>query len=70
MPRANRYFGPGKLYHLTPRCHNRQFLCKFARDRDQYRQLLWRTVQEFPVMVVAYGISSIGRLGFSAILLA
>ena len=58
MPRANRYFVPGKLYHLTHRCHNRQFLFKFARDRDQYRQLLWRSVQEYPVTVLAYCITS------------
>ncbi len=35
MPRANRYFVPGKFYHLTHRCHDRQFLLKFVRDRDQ-----------------------------------
>ena len=57
MPRANRYVVPGKLYHLTHRCHNRQFLFKFARDRDQYRQLLWKRVQEFPVTVFAYCIT-------------
>ena len=58
MPRANRYVVPGKLYHLTPRCHNRQFLFKFARDRDQYRQLLWRILREFPVTVLGYCITS------------
>ena len=58
MPRANRYFVPGKLYHLTHRCHNRQFLFKFARDRDQYRHLLWKSVQKFPVTVFGYCITS------------
>ena len=38
VPRANRYFVPGKFYHLTHRCHDRQFLFKFGRDRNQYRQ--------------------------------
>jgi REP element-mobilizing transposase RayT len=32
MPRANRYFLPGQVYHLTHRCHNRQF-------RKRYRIL-------------------------------
>lgn len=58
MPRANRYFVPGKLYHLTHRCHNCQFLFKFARDRDEYRQLLWSSVREFPVTVFAFCITS------------
>jgi putative transposase len=58
MPRANRYFVPGKFYHLTHRCHNRQFLFKFARDRDQYRQLLWRSVRQFAVRVFAYCLTS------------
>jgi hypothetical protein len=34
MPRANRYFVPGFAYHLTHRCHNRQFLMRFAEDRN------------------------------------
>jgi putative transposase len=58
VPRANRYFVPGKLYHLTHRCHNREFLFKFVRDRNQYRQLLWRSVREFPVTVFAYCVTS------------
>ncbi len=38
MPRANRYFVPGNLYHLTHRCHYREFLFRFARDRNACRQ--------------------------------
>lgn len=40
MPRANRYIVSGPAYHLTHRCHNRDFLLRFAKDRDAYRQLL------------------------------
>ena len=58
MPRANRYFVPGKFYHLTHRCHDRQFLFKFVRDRNQYRQLLWSSLRQFPVSVLAYCITS------------
>ena len=58
MPRANRYFVPGKLYHLTHRCHNRQFLFKFARDPGQDRQWLWSSVREFPVTVFAQCVTS------------
>ena len=33
MPRANRHFLSGHLWHITHRCHEREFLLKFARDR-------------------------------------
>ena len=52
VPRANRYFVPGKFYHLTHRRHDRRFLFKFVRDRSQYRQLLWSSLREFPVSVL------------------
>lgn len=58
MPRANRYFLPGKLYHLTHRCHDRQFLFKFAQDRNQYRQIVWESLQRFEVDVFSYCLTS------------
>ena len=36
MPRANRYFIPGYVWHITHRCHQREFLLKFERDRRRY----------------------------------
>jgi len=36
MPRANRHFLPGQLWHLTHCCHEKAFLLKFARDRRRY----------------------------------
>ena len=34
MPRANRHFLPGHVWHITHRCHEKKFLLKFARDRQ------------------------------------
>jgi hypothetical protein len=34
MPRANRHFLPGFVWNITHRCHRREFLLKFARDRN------------------------------------
>jgi hypothetical protein len=34
MPRANRYFLPGFLWHITYRCHKKEFLLTFSRDRE------------------------------------
>jgi putative transposase len=58
VPRANRYFVPGQIYHLTHRCHDRQFLFRFARDRDAYRQCLWESLRQARVSVLAYCITS------------
>jgi len=33
MPRANRHRIAGQVWHITQRCHRREFLLKFARDR-------------------------------------
>ena len=29
MPRANRHFLPGYVWHITHRCHRKDFLLKF-----------------------------------------
>ncbi len=34
MARANRLSEQGGIFHVTHRCHNREFLLNFARDRD------------------------------------
>ena len=39
MPRANRHFLRGYVWHITHRCHRRNFLLKFGRDRHSY--LVW-----------------------------
>jgi hypothetical protein len=36
MPRANRHFLPGYVWHITHRCHRKSFLLKFGRDRRSY----------------------------------
>ena len=34
---ANRHFLPDHVWHITHRCHQREFLLKFARARKRYR---------------------------------
>jgi REP-associated tyrosine transposase len=58
VPRANRYFLPGKLYHLIHRCHDRQFLFKFAKNRYRYRQIMWESLDHFAVEVFSYCLTS------------
>lgn len=51
MPRANRYFLPGHVWHITHRCHKQEFLLKFAQTRQRY-------IQRFGVEILNYAITS------------
>jgi putative transposase len=46
MPRANRYFTPGQIWHITHRCHKREFLLKFGKDRQRWLGWLFEAAVE------------------------
>ncbi len=54
MPRANRHFLPGHVWHLTHRCHQRNFLLKFARDRHRYLRWAFEAKKRFGLSVLDY----------------
>ena len=58
MPRANRYIVPGRTYHVTHRCHNRDFLLKFSKDRDKYHSMMRERLKAFDISLLTYGITS------------
>jgi len=58
MPRANRHFLPGQLWHITHRCHEKSFLLKFARDRRRYLHWLFEAKKRFGLCVLNYVITS------------
>lgn len=58
MPRGKRYIVPGCTYHITHRCHGRDFLLKFKRDRTMYRNMLRERVAEFDISLLSYCITS------------
>ena len=58
MPRANRYYSPGQIYHLTHRCHNQAYLLGFVQDRDAYRMKLFEGLRQFRVSLLSYCITS------------
>jgi putative transposase len=58
MPRANRYFLPGRVWHLTHRCHKREFLLKFARDRRSYIRWLFEVRKRFGLCVLDFMVTS------------
>ncbi len=38
MARAKRHYIPEQIWHITHRCHKREFLLKFAKDRQRWLQ--------------------------------
>jgi putative transposase len=58
MPRANRYFLPGCIWHITHRCHQREFLLKFECDRRRYIDWLFAAKKRFGLCVLDYMVTS------------
>jgi putative transposase len=58
MARAHRHFIPGQVWHLTHRCHKREFLLKFARDRERWLQWLYKTRRRYGLTVLNYCVTS------------
>lgn len=58
MPRANRIFCRGLVWHITHRCHQRAFLLKFVRDRRRWRHWLYVATRRYGLCVLNYIVTS------------
>ena len=58
MARGHRHYMPGQIWHLTHRCHKRQFLLKFARDRQAWIGWLFEARKRFGLCVLDYMVTS------------
>ncbi len=58
MPRANRHFIPGYIWHITHRCHKKEFLLKFRKDRRRWRWWLFEAEKRYGLSVLNYAITS------------
>lgn len=58
MPRANRYFLPGYIWHITHRCHKKEFLLKFSRDRKRWIAWLFEAKKRYGLCVLNYVVTS------------
>ena len=54
MPRANRFFLAGHVWHITHRCHEKQYLLRYARDRQRWRYWLFESRKRFGLCVLNY----------------
>ncbi len=58
MARAKRHYIPGQIWHITHRCHKREFLLKFAKDRRRWLQWLYEAKKRYGLIVLNYAVTS------------
>ena len=58
MARAHRHFVPGQIYHITHRCHKREFLLKYAKDRHRWLQWLFEAKKRYGLVILNYTVTS------------
>jgi len=58
MPRANRNFLPGHIWHITHRCHRKEFLLKFSKYRERCIAGLFEAKKRYGLCVLNYVVTS------------
>lgn len=58
MARAYRHFVPGYIWHITHRCHKRESLLKFAKDRYRWMELLFEAKMKFRLSILNFIVTS------------
>lgn len=57
MARANRHHLPGCIWHITHRCHKKEFLLKFAHDRFRFVHWLLEARKRFSLQILNYTVT-------------
>jgi putative transposase len=58
MARANRHHMPGYVWHITHRCHKKEFLLKFEKDKKRWIGWLFEAKKRFGLCVLDYTVTS------------
>ena len=58
MPRANRHYIPGYVWHVTHRCHKKEFLLNFDRDKRNWIKWLFEAKKRYGLRVLNYMVTS------------
>lgn len=58
MARANRHYIPGCAWHITHRCHKKEFLLKFSKDRDRWVRWLYEARRRYGLTILNYIVTS------------
>lgn len=54
MPRARRHFLAGYAWHITHRCHKKEFLLKFAKDRRSWMRWLFEAKKRHGLCILNF----------------
>ncbi len=58
MVRAKRHYLPGLAWHITHRCHKKEFLLKFSKDRGTWLNWLYEAKKRFGLRILNYMVTS------------
>jgi len=58
MARAKRHYLPGHIWHITHRCHKKEFLLKFSKDRNRWLQWLYQARKRYGLTILNYMVTS------------
>jgi putative transposase len=58
MARAKRHYLPGQIWHITHRCHKREFLLKLKIDRQRWLHWLYEARKRYGLVVLNYAVTS------------
>lgn len=58
MPRANRHYIPGYIWHITHRCHKQEFLLKLVKDRQRWIHWLFEAKKRFGLCILNFVVTS------------
>ncbi len=58
MPRANRYYTAGNIWHITHRCHKKDYLFRFRKERLCWIHWLYKAKKRFRIKVFNYIVTS------------
>jgi putative transposase len=58
MARAKRHYIPGQIWHITHRCHKRDFLLNLVKDRRIFGQWLFEAERRYGLTILNYTVTS------------
>lgn len=58
MPRANRHFISGYIWHITHRCHKKEFLLGYNRDKENWIHWLIKARRRYKIKILNYVVTS------------
>ncbi len=58
MARAKRHFIPGYTWHITHRCHKKEFLFLFDKDKKRYIEWLFQAKKKYNIQILNFIVTS------------